>query len=536
MMGILTLSSCQDDERELGEIIPPTNLSVETIIVGQDNENPHGDGSGKVQFVAKADNALSYDIVFNNTSNVSTSGEIDINFTTNGVNKYNLVAVANGQGGLKTSIPIQVEVLTSFQLPSTLLEKLTGSSDRSVNSSKTWRIKSEVTAHFGLGPVGGLIPSEWFGVAPFEKEDTGMYDDEYIFSSDGTFEHITNGTVFGRVVLIDELGATADVNTSEQGDDILNLPLENYIGNWSASGSEELINLNLSEKGFIGYYVGGNHSYELFEFENQSDNDFILRITGGNNEFDWWFIITSGEATLDVVYENLIWTDEFDIDGAPDSNNWGYDIGNGSNGWGNNEEQYYTDRSDNVIISNGTLKITAKRESFNGSEYTSTRMLTMDKYEFTYGRVDIRAKLPKGEGTWPALWMLGANFSEVGWPATGEIDIMEHVGSKQDEISSAIHTPSSFGDTENVGGTIIEGVSDDFHVYSVNWSEDEISFLVDNMIFYQYNPNDKTEDNWPFNKDQFLILNVAMGGTLGGTIDPAFTESTMEIDYVRVYQ
>lgn len=550
----LFISSCDNEDRELGIVETPTNLQVTTEIIGQDEENPFGDGSGEVIFTATADNAVSYQYFYGNVSNNSPSGELKFSFNELGVNTYTIIAVANGQGGISSSTSFEVEVLSNFSPPSELLIKLSGSDDPAVESSKTWRIKKETLAHFGLGPVGGAIQAEWFGAGPDEKAGVGMYDDRYVFSSDGTFTHITNSTngaafnsdedtVFGRVNLIDELGSHT---IAPNGADIENYPLEDYTAQWSVTNPGGAVSISLSELGFIGYYTGGNHVYQIFDFNEDSPgspaNELILRTTDANNEFDWWFIITSEEEgateepSIDVEYTNLIWSDEFDADGAPDLNNWGYDIGTGSNGWGNNEEQYYTDRSDNVTVSDGTLKITAKRESFNGSEYTSTRMLSQDKFEFTYGRVDVRAKLPTGDGTWPAIWMLGANFSEVGWPATGEIDIMEHVGRNQDEVSSAIHTPSSSGNTINVGRTVVEGVSDDFHIFSVNWSAGQITFLVDNEIHYTYNPNNKTEDNWPFDKAQFLILNVAMGGILGGTIDTAFTESIMEIDYVRVYQ
>ena len=378
-----------------------------------------------------------------------------------------------------------------------------------------------------------------------------MYDDEYIFSSDGTFTHVTNGTVFGREVLIDELGSSPDANTTTQGADVLNLPYADFSGSWTASGSEELVNINLSGLGFIGYYIGGNHSYELFQYENQPSNEFLLRSTDGNAEFDWWFIITSGEGvveelSLDVIYreegEDPIWADEFDVDGAPDPANWGYDLGDGCPnlcGWGNNESQYYTNEDDNVIVSEGTLKITAKKEDREESDFTtftSTRMLTQDKFEFTYGRVDVRAKLPSGGGTWPAIWMLGANINEVGWPTTGEIDIMEHVGNNQDVISHALHNNAGSGGNAFTSESEFEGVSEEFHVYSVNWSPDQIAFLVDDEITFIYNPSPKNDANWPYTADQFIILNVAMGGSFGGTIDPDFIESTMEVDYVRVYQ
>jgi len=245
---------------------------------------------------------------------------------------------------------------------------------------------------------------------------------------------------------------------------------------------------------------------------------------------------TSKNVTVFVSpdFLNLIWSDEFDTNGSPDSSKWGYDIGAG--GWGNNESQYYTSRSENVIVEDGFLKIIAKKESYSGAEYTSTRMLTMGKFDFTYGRVEVRAKLPSGDGTWPAIWMLGANFQTAGWPACGEIDIMEHAGIRQGTVSSAMHTPSSSGGTVNHGDQYLDDVSTAFHIYALEWNNVVMVFTVDDVEHYRYNPSTKNSDTWPYDAPQFLILNVAMGGTFGGTIDPNFVESTMEIDYVRVYQ
>lgn len=234
-------------------------------------------------------------------------------------------------------------------------------------------------------------------------------------------------------------------------------------------------------------------------------------------------------------FDNLIFSDEFDIDGSPDDTKWGYNIGTGSNGWGNGEKQYYTDRPENVIVEGGLLKITAKKETYEGSEYTSTRMLTQGKFDFTYGKVEVRAKLPYGEGTWPAIWMLGANIRTAIWPACGEIDIMEHWGHNQNVVQSALHTPSSYGDTTNHGAQTIDDVSTAFHVYSVEWDDYEIVFAVDGNVHYKYNPASKNDENWPFDANQFIILNVAMGGSWF-EIDPNFESSSMEIDYVRVYQ
>ena len=178
------------------------------------------------------------------------------------------------------------------------------------------------------------------------------------------------------------------------------------------------------------------------------------------------------------------------------------------------------------------LKITARRENFNGSEFTSSRIVSQDKFEFTFGKVEMRAKLPTGGGTWPALWMLGADFETNPWPAAGEIDIMEHVGNSQDQIFSTLHYPGASGGNGASSSTIIPGASDDFHIYSVDWTADDITFAVDGTPFYVFT----NSNNLPFDKDFFLIFNVAMGGAFGGDIDPAFMESSLFVDYVRIFQ
>ncbi|MBM3449317.1 MAG: glycoside hydrolase family 16 protein, partial [Bacteroidetes bacterium] len=218
--------------------------------------------------------------------------------------------------------------------------------------------------------------------------------------------------------------------------------------------------------------------------------------------------------------------------GAPDPSKWGFDIGTGSNGWGNNESQFYTSRPENAVVSNGTLKIIAKRESYGGSQFTSARLLTRDKFSFKYGKVETRAKLPAGVGTWPAIWMLGSNIGSVGWPACGEIDIMEHKGSQPNKIYGTVHYPG-FSGGNAVGGTVnISNVTTEFHVYGVEWNETSIRFFVDGNLFFTFNNN----QNIPFNHNFFIIMNVAMGGTFGGNIETAFSSAMMEIDWIRVYQ
>ncbi|THU31610.1 glycosyl hydrolase family protein [Niastella caeni] len=231
-----------------------------------------------------------------------------------------------------------------------------------------------------------------------------------------------------------------------------------------------------------------------------------------------------------TVEQSVIWADEFDTAGAPNSAKWGYDLGAG--GWGNNELQYYTNRTDNAVISNGTLKIIAKAENYNGSAYTSARLLSKDKFSFKYGKIEARAKLPAGVGTWPAIWMLGNNITTAGWPACGEIDIMEHVGKELNKIFGTVHYIGHSG-SGGVGNTVtISNATTEFHIYTVEWSATSIRFFVDNQLFHTVN----NSSSLPFNQNFFIILNVALGGNFGGPIDPAFSSAAMEIDYIRVYQ
>jgi len=241
----------------------------------------------------------------------------------------------------------------------------------------------------------------------------------------------------------------------------------------------------------------------------------------------------SKSVTISVTMtQSLIWSDEFNTPGSPDAAKWGYDIGTGSSGWGNNELQYYTNRVDNVVVSGGTLKIIAKRELFSGSAFTSARLLTRDKFSFKYGKIEARAKLPAGIGTWPAIWMLGNNINTVGWPACGEIDIMEHRGSELNKIFGTVHHPGHSGGNADGGTLTIANATTEFHKYTTEWSPSVIKFSVDDVVFYTFG-NSSTV---PFNQNFFLLINLAMGGTFGGPVDPAFNSATLEIDYLRVYQ
>lgn len=246
---------------------------------------------------------------------------------------------------------------------------------------------------------------------------------------------------------------------------------------------------------------------------------------------------------LPADYE-LVWSDEFNTDGMPDTSKWSFDTERNSVGWYNNELQYYSaDRPENAQVINGSLVITARKESltsaadYGNQNYTSARLITRNKASWTYGFFEIRAKLPCGTGTWPAIWMLSTSGT---WPDGGEIDIMEYVGRTPETIFGTLHTRSTYntvggkGDGKNIA---VSNVCTDFHNYQMTWTPEAIQIGVDDKIYHTY-PNKHTgTDNWPFDNPQYLLMNIAVGGTFGGsTVDDTIFPVTMEVDYVRVYQ
>ncbi|SEG21406.1 glycoside hydrolase family 16 protein [Flavobacterium urumqiense] len=293
------------------------------------------------------------------------------------------------------------------------------------------------------------------------------------------------------------------------------------------------VNINISATNATSYKIllGNGETKELtngnltYTYTTAGTNTYVIYVSAYNSGH---FVSSTLSLTV-FVGSSLVWSDEFNIDGAPDSSKWGYDLGAG--GWGNNESQYYTNRTENVIIQNGFLKIKTIKENFSGSNYTSARILSKDKFSFKYGRVEIRARLPFGGGTWPALWMLGNNVSTAGWPACGEIDMMEHVGNELNKIHGTLHSPGRSGNSPDTGTVLISNVATEFHIYSIDWSATSIKFYVDNQLFYTFS----NASSFPFNQNFFLIINSAMGGGFGGSIDPNFISSTFEVDYVRVY-
>ena len=239
----------------------------------------------------------------------------------------------------------------------------------------------------------------------------------------------------------------------------------------------------------------------------------------------------------------LIWSDEFNYTGQPDSTKWNYDLGDGCPdvcGWGNNEAEFYTKNSKNVRVENDKLIIEAHRDSLGGKAYTSSRIKSKLKGDWLYGRIEVKAKLPHGRGTWPAIWMLSTDWKYGGWPASGEIDIMEQVGYNPGVIHFNIHTEAynHVKKTQKEGKIEIADAQNEFHVYAIDWLEDRIDFYVDDKMYHSVTKGaSDTFNEWPFDQRFHLIMNIAVGGGWGGAqgIDDSIWPQKMEVEYVRVY-
>ncbi len=263
------------------------------------------------------------------------------------------------------------------------------------------------------------------------------------------------------------------------------------------------------------------------------------------------------DETQEVITKNnLVWSDEFDTNGAPNPANWNYELGDGTEqgipGWGNNELQYYTDRPENVNVENGNLIITAREEQFGGKNYTSARLTTRGKVEQEYGRFEARIKLPFGKGYWPAFWMLGVpdTFSQNGetieeeWPSIGEIDIMEYLGDAPTVAFGSLHGPGYSGGQSISKEFVLENsrYDTDYHVFGIEWSPNQINYYVDNNLYQTITRGDVDEETngngeWVFDGEFYIILNIAIGGNLPGNPDASTVfPQQMMVDYVRIYQ
>jgi len=543
--SLIAFFGCQENNYEFGEVVAPSNIVITAEILGADDNNPHGDGSGTVNFTTNADASSSYVYYFDGIAQASPSGILSKRFSKVGVNTYTIVVKANGTAGLTSSKSIEIEVYSSFSD----VEAENFLSGANIGDSKKWYWQADVDVHVGLGPVtddngNGEFAYEawWNGIKAWDAEKSCMYDNEFVFTRTAnglTFEQ-TVGPAFVPGAYAGDLGVSGDqchdetvatsmfgVKTVSFGPSTSKAATEGSYNNIPYRGTT----FEISDGGFMGWLVGSG-TYDIISISN---DELLVRIIQKGDGFAWYHKFTStkpveGAGGASYTYNNLVWEDDFNTDGAADPTKWTYDLGAG--GWGNQELQTYTSDSENAKVEGGSLIITAKADGNGG--YTSARLKSQGLYKFKYGRVEVKAKLPAAAGTWPAIWMLGSNFPVVGWPHCGEIDIMEQRGDDKDTSLGTCHWFNTPGNNNAKYGetTPVSNASTEFHLYTVEWTEESIKIFLDDVPFYELT----NKNTLPFNEDFFLIFNLAMGGTDGGTVDPAFTEDTMEIDYVKVFQ
>lgn len=551
LFTLLLLVNCQEDGFSFGDIDAPTNLKVTYEIIGKDAANPNGDGSGRVKFTATADKAISYRYIFvdepssNPTRDVHNStGLYEKLFSSNpGLFTYTVNIIASGKGGVSTNTSVEVTVLSNFK-DEKAVTFLTGDSATGVK----WYWSQSEAGHLGVGQnTAEEIDANtnlnyrptYYAAPPDGKLDTCLYNSIMTFSLvDGKikFNLDNQGQTLFNTAFNDVINGTGPDNcynydtTGIKGVSLS--PSESFVkmnpGNANGSQTRGTV-MNFSDGGFMGYYVGSS-SYEILSI---TANRMEVRCVDGKTpNLAWYHIFTTtkpGDIPPPADFTVLKFSDEFNLDGAPDPAKWLYETGN-NGGWGNQEKQHYTDRASNIKVQGGNLVITAKKENFSGSAYTSARIKTQGLYDFTYGKIEFRAKMPLGKGTWPAIWSLGS--TNIPWPARGEIDYLEHVGNDQNKIFGSLHYPGFSGGNSKTGSKIISNASTEFHNYKVIWNSVNIRFFVDDAVYYTF----ANSSSLPFNSNFFLIMNVAMGGNFGGDIDPNFVESSMEVDYIRVYQ
>ena len=410
-----------------------------------------------------------------------------------------------------------------------------------------------------------------------KKEDTpdfkAEFSFEYLDDNNVKFENQSTGEYYwiiwdfgnGTGDTTDNKNKTYNVYYPQASDYNVTLKLTNYTGQKTEVSKEVNISTNdasitLSFTSEVdnddpnivhltnttqGEYQSFKWLYRDSEFENEMQHTAYFPLAGIH---DIELLVTKDGQELSLKQsvnisqddpnynQDLIWSDEFNYTGLPDPTFWNMETGGG--GWGNNELQYYTDREDNAKVENGVLTITAREESFGGRDYTSARITTQNKFDFQYGKIEARIKLPYGKGLWPAFWMLGANFSTTGWPACGEIDIMELVGGGTNDKTchSTLHWQGSGHESYGQSYVLTSGIfADDFHVFTVEWDDQKITSYVDGI---QYFVMDITASFLSeFHNDFFIIMNVAVGGAWPGwPNDSTVFPQTMQVDYVRVYQ
>lgn len=353
---------------------------------------------------------------------------------------------------------------------------------------------------------------------------------------------------------------TSSITGNQENKVILKLQNSNIIKPWESQAliskpivldQWQVVNFDFSTDPTINFDPNSPAPVDRTDF-----NRVLIQVNGEFNTdmvvayIDDFFHAYYTPVPPPTVYDQLIWSDEFNTDGAVDESKWFHQtIFPVGNSWFSGEIQHYTDRVDNSYVEDGILNVVALKESFTNQgvtkQYTSARLNS--KIAFKYGRVEFRANLPAGVGTWPAIWMLGKNINENGaywqtqgfgtapWPDCGEMDIMEHWGADQNIVISAIHNPSTFiaspGNVINGAGQFIPTASADFHVYALEWTAEKLVFSTDGVVHYTYQPAVKNTDNWPFDAEQYILMNVA----ILPSIHPAFTQSALQVDYIRIY-
>lgn len=346
-----------------------------------------------------------------------------------------------------------------------------------------------------------------------------------------------------------EVGALSDsVLTSIEN----TMKLQGYAGpiyGFTVEGLEELTSNTIEVSATLENYSSKflSQNVKVYSYNETANTFSCLGVTNVNDSANVSFNINKCGvffiALLDApIYDEnaitLTFSDNFDYEGAPNSDNWGYDIGN-NDGWGNGEKEYYTDNSDNVIVENNTLVITAREQAYDGYNYTSARLKSLKSW--TYGKFEISAKLPKGQGLWPAIWMLPTNDVYGNWPNSGEIDIMECTGSSQNYIHGSLQTQAQNFKTEAGDQTAQIEILDDydsFHTYGLVWTPEYITILVDNIEYFKSERNlaeSLNTEEYPFVQAFHLMLNIAVGGSMGGAIDNSVFPQSMVIDSINVY-
>lgn len=520
----LSCSSASEDDCCTGPVDPPneiipTNLILNITIEGSDTSNPNGDGSGLVTFSASATNAVSYSYRFGTGDSKTSNGSVQYTYSDTGTKTYNIKVLAYSSTNNFISIDKSITVYVKPVSDPTLLELLAGS------STKTWKINAAQDAHFSNGSEDKNYPNYWEALS-FSKSNSGFYDDEFTFNINGTYQHKTNNTVFGKGVNLNSDFGTTSETTNNDGD-IENYPLDNYETTFSAKSEDGINKIEFNDRGFIGFYVG-SHSYTI---ECYDDDDILIR-TLDNNDVAWYLWLSSktiSQTPSKDQFKNLIWEDTFEYTGEIDPNKWTHEV---REQWYNNEVQSTTNLLENSKVEDGVLKITAIKKS-NG-DYTSARIMTHNKLDYKYGRIDVRAKMPsKINGVWPAIWLLGSNYSTVDWPACGEMDIQEYAYTNDFNIQSTVHKPDGYAGQGDSNVTYdYTNIDSEFHVYSLVWTKEALTFYVNDEPHHIVG----NSCTLPFNDKFYLILNFAMGGDMGGEIDSSFTSDSMEIDFVKVYQ